>query len=113
MLSGSFRWFHIRVNFVQRERATIVLHDATMKASQSAGFRHAAGMGDDANFLAHVFRILSYAFCLVFGYQSALQFFVVRRNPGRSGVLVALKGRNAAERKHETACSINEVCANA
>ena len=54
MLSGSFRWFYIRVDFVQRERATIVLHDTTMKASQSAGFRYAAGMGDDANFLANV-----------------------------------------------------------
>ncbi len=84
-----------------------------MKASQSARLRHSAGMGDDADLLAHVQRVLFDAFRLVFRYQSALQFSVVRRNPGRAGVLVALQGLDAAQCKHETARRIDEICANA
>ena len=66
-------------------------------------------MGDDADFLLHLLLILANPFGLVRGNQPALQFFLVRGDPCRAGVLVALERLNTAQRKHKTSRRSDEV----
>ncbi len=84
-----------------------------MKPLQASWFPNPAGMGDDTDFLVHIFGILFYPFRFVLDNEASLQMFIMRGNSCWTGILVALHRLDATERKHEAARRIDKVSADA
>ena len=67
-----------------------------MISPEVTGFSDAARMGDYRNRVFHVLLVMIYALRLVYRVKSSLQLRVVRGDPRGAGILIALKGLDAA-----------------
>jgi hypothetical protein len=61
-----------------------------MDTPQLARLVHAARVRDDSDLLDHSLSVVAHTDGFVGGIQAALQALVVRRDPGRAGISVAL-----------------------
>ena len=80
-----------------------------MLATKPARLRHAAGMGDHFDMLAHRVGIDCDPFGLVAHNKAALEALLVGGDAGRTGVLVALQRLDTAQREHEASAALDEV----
>ena len=80
-----------------------------MAAVEFTGRTDTTGMRDDADLVDHIACISCDALGLVGWVQATLQLHIMSGDAGRAGVLVALQGLDAAERKHEATRIVDEV----
>ena len=80
-----------------------------MISPEVTGFSDAARVRDDCYRVFHVFLVMIDALRLVNRVKSALQLRIVRGDPCRAGILIALKSLDAAQREHEAACRHAEI----
>ncbi len=75
-----------RVQQMQARATAICGDDACMLALQLAWICNAAGMGEYAHIVHHVFHIVLHAHGFIQRHESALQTLLVRGDPRRTGV---------------------------
>jgi hypothetical protein len=59
---------YLRIQFVERNGTTVLLHHAAVKTLEAPGLRYTTGVRDDADFLAHGLGISSHSLGFVFGH---------------------------------------------
>jgi len=94
---------------VHRLREAFAPHNSNVSPSQLPRLPYTAGMGDQSHLMYNIPAIICDAHRLKLRIEPRLKAWIMRGDPGRAEVCIALHGLNAAQRKHISPCRIDEI----